>query len=55
MQKIKKIHEVDSQKNVSDKQIDKQTERLTDEQMNRSDFIGPFLQRWRFDHIFLEI
>ena len=27
-------------------------ERQTDGHMNWSDFIGPLLQRWRFDHVF---
>ena len=43
MQKIKKIHQVDPEKNAS--QIDGQTDGL----MRRTDFIGAFLERWRFD------
>ena len=35
MQKIKNIHRVDPEKNVS------QTDRQRDRQMNRTDFIGP--------------
>ena len=30
----------------------RQTGRQTDGQMNRTDFIGPLPQRWRFDHVF---
>ena len=39
MQKIKNIHWVNPEKSVS------QTDRQIDGLMNRSDFIGPFLQR----------
>ena len=39
MQKIKNIHYIDPEKNVS------QTDRQTDGQMNRTDFIGPLPQR----------
>ena len=46
MQKIKNIHRLDPVKNVS------QTDRQTDGQMKRTDFIGPLPQRWRFDHVF---
>ena len=46
MQKIKNINGVDPEKNVS------QTDRQTDGQMARTDFIGPLLQRWRLDHVF---
>ena len=28
------------------------TDRKTDGQMNRTDFIGPLPQSWRFDHVF---
>ena len=30
------------------------TDRQTDGQTNRIDFIGPFPQRWRFDHVLLK-
>ena len=45
MQKIKNIHWIDPEKNVSQtvRQTDKQT-RQTDGQMNRTDFIGPLPQ-----------
>ena len=43
MQKILKIHRVDPEENAS-KQIDRQ--------MNKTDFIGPLLQSWRFNHVF---
>ena len=46
MQNVKKIHWVDPEQNVS------QTGRQTDGQSNRTDFIGPLPQRWRFDHVF---
>ena len=46
MQKIKKIHRVDPEKNVS------QTDGQVDGQTNRTDFIGPLSQRWRSDHAF---
>ena len=42
MQKIKKIHRVNLEKNAS--QIYGQTK--------RTDFIGPLRQKWRFDHVF---
>ena len=29
-----------------------QTDRQTDGLMNKSDFIGHLLQKWRFDHVF---
>ena len=45
MAKIKKNHSVDSEKNAL------QADRQTDGQKNRTDFIGPFPQRWRFDHV----
>ena len=43
MQKIKKIHQVDPEKNAS--QIDRQS----DGRMRRTDFIGTLLERWKFD------
>ena len=43
---MKNIHCVDPEKNVS------QTDRQKDGLMNRTDFIGPLLQRWRLDHAF---
>ena len=46
MQKIKKTHRVNPGKNAS------QTAGQTDGQMNRTNFIGPLPQRWRFDHVF---
>ena len=46
MPKIKNIHWVDPEKNVL------QTDKQTDGQMNRTDFIGPFPRRWRFDQVF---
>ena len=55
MQKIKNIHGVDSEKNVTDRLTDRQTVRQADGLMNRTNFIGTLLQKWRFDHIFLEI
>ena len=30
----------------------RQTDRQTDGQTNRTDFIGPLPQGWRFDHVF---
>ena len=55
MQKIKNIHRLDTEKNVSqtDRQTDRQagrqagrqTDRQKDGLMNRSNFIGPLLQR----------
>ena len=45
-QKIKKIHGIDPEKNAS------QTDRQADGQVNRSDFIGPLPQRWRFNHAY---
>ena len=30
----------------------RQTDRQTEGLMNRTDFIGPLLQKWRFDHVF---
>ena len=51
MQKILKIHTVDLEENVS--QTDGQTDgQQTDGQMNRTDFIGPLMQSWRFSHVF---
>ena len=44
MQKIKKIYKVDSGKNAS--RSDRQ-----DGQENRTDFTGPFPQRWGFNHV----
>ena len=45
MQNIKKTHGVDHEKKcVTDEQ--------TDGQANRTDFIEPPSQRWRFDHVF---
>ena len=38
----------------TDKQTDRQTDRQKDGLMNRTDLIGPLLQRWRFDHAFLK-
>ena len=32
------------------KMCDRQTERQTDGQMNKTDLIGPFSQGWRVDH-----
>ena len=52
MQKIKNIHWVDPEKNVS--QTERQGDRQTNGKMNGTDFIGPFPQRWRFDHVFHE-
>ena len=49
MQKFKKIHPLDPEKNVS------QTDRQTDRQMNRTGFIGPLPLRWRFDHVFQKL
>ena len=43
MQKIKNIHWVDPEKNVL--QAGRQADRQVDGLMNRSDFIGPLLQR----------
>ena len=43
MQKIKKIHQVDPEKNAS--QINGQS----DGRMRRTDFIGTLLERWKFD------
>ena len=31
---------------------ERQKDRQTDGQMNRTDFLGSLLQRWRFDHVF---
>ena len=50
MQKIKNIYCVDPEKNVS--QTNRQTDRWTDEQMNRTNLIGTLLQRWWFDYVF---
>ena len=47
MQKIKKIHWEDPVESVSQTETDRQT----DGQMNRTDFIGPLPQKWRF-HVF---
>ena len=55
MQKIKNIHRVDSEKNVTDRLTDRQTDKQADGLMNRTNFIGTLLQKWRFDHIFSEI
>ena len=52
MHKSKNIHRVDPEKNVS--QTERQTDRQTNGQINRTDYIGPFLQKWRFDHVFQE-
>ena len=30
----------------------RQTDRQTDGETNRTDFIGPLPQGWRFDHVF---
>ena len=49
MQKIKKIDLVVPEKNAS------QTDGQTDGQTNRTDFIEPLAQRWRFDRVFSEI
>ena len=38
----------------TDKQTDRQTDRQKDGLMNRTDLIGPLLQRWRFDDAFLK-
>ena len=35
-------------------QTDGNTDRQTDGQMNRSDFIGSVPKRWRLDHVFWE-
>ena len=47
MQKIKNIHWVDPEKNVlqAGRQAGRQADRQVDGLMNRSDFIGPLLQR----------
>ena len=50
MQKIKKTHCVDPEKNTSE--TDGQTGRWTDEQ---DSFCRTPLQRWSFDHVFPEI
>ena len=42
MQKILKIHRVDSEENASQ----------PDKQMNRNDFIGFLPQSWWFNHVF---
>ena len=55
MQKIKNIHRVNSEKNVTDRLTDRQTDKQADGLMNRTNFIGTLLQKWRFDHIFSEI
>ena len=34
------------------RQADRQTDRQKDGLMNRTDLIGPLLQKWRFDHAF---
>ena len=49
MQKIKNIHYVDPEKNVS------QTDAQADGQMTRTDFIGPLPQSWRSDHVFQKL
>ena len=49
MQKIKKTHCVDPEKNASE--TDGQTGRWTDEQ---DSFCRTPLQRWSFDHVFLK-
>ena len=49
MQKIKNIHYVDPEKNVS------QTDTQTDGQMTRTDFIGPLPQSWTSDHVFQKL
>ena len=46
MQKMKKTHRADPEKNAS------QTDGQTDRQMNSTDFIEPLPQGWRFDHVF---
>ena len=45
-----RMSRVDPAKNVS--RTDRQTDRQKDGLMNRTDFIGPLWQRWRFDHVF---
>ena len=45
MQKIKTIRRVDLEKNAS------QTNGQTDGQPNRTNFIRPLPQRWRFDDV----
>ena len=38
----------------TDRQTDRQADRQTDGQINRTDFIGPLSQIWRFGHAFQE-
>ena len=37
---------------ATDGRTDRQTDRQTDGQMNRTNFIGPLPQGWRFHHVF---
>ena len=49
MQIIKITHRADPEKKCV---IDGRTNRQTDGLTNWTDFIGPFPQTWRFDHVF---
>ena len=49
VQKIMKIHVGDPEKNAS------QTDGQIDEWTNRTNFLGPLAQRWRFDRVFKNI
>ena len=37
------------------RQTDRQTDGQTDGLVNKTEFIGPLPQRWRFDHVFQKL